>query len=269
MLPQFGGLDTARPAMRFASLGSGSQGNALVVEASTTRILLDCGFGLSEATRRLARIGIAPRDLSAIVVTHEHDDHIGGVARFARKHRVPVWVTSGTLRGLEDLFYPEVSVCLIRGYAGFSIGDIRIDPFPVPHDAREPAQFVFSDGAHRLGVLTDAGHVTAHMRHCLNGCNALVLECNYDPELLRTGDYPEPLKDRISSRLGHLDNASAAALLAALELNRLQHVVAAHLSQSNNRPELARGALAAVLGCAAHWVAIAEQQAGLSWRQLV
>jgi phosphoribosyl 1,2-cyclic phosphodiesterase len=255
--------------MRFASLGSGSQGNALVVEASTTRILLDCGFGLSEATRRLARIGIAPRDLSAIVVTHEHDDHIGGVARFARKHRVPVWVTSGTLRGLEDLFYPEVSVCLIRGYAGFSIGDIRIDPFPVPHDAREPAQFVFSDGAHRLGVLTDAGHVTAHMRHCLNGCNALVLECNYDPELLRTGDYPEPLKDRISSRLGHLDNASAAALLAALELNRLQHVVAAHLSQSNNRPELARGALAAVLGCAAHWVAIAEQQAGLSWRQLV
>ena len=255
--------------MRFASLGSGSQGNALLVEASTTRILLDCGFGLSEATRRLARIGIAPHDLSAIVVTHEHDDHIGGVARFARKHRVPVWVTSGTLRGLEDLFYPEVSVCLIRGYAGFSIGDIRIDPFPVPHDAREPAQFVFSDGAHRLGVLTDAGHVTAHMRHCLNGCSALVLECNYDPELLRTGDYPEPLKDRISSRLGHLDNASAAALLAALELNRLQHVVAAHLSQTNNRPELARGALAAVLGCAAHWVAIAEQQAGLSWRQLV
>ncbi len=254
--------------MRFASLGSGSQGNALVVEASTTRILVDCGFSVSETTRRLARIGIAPRDLSAIVVTHEHDDHIGGVARFARKHHLPVWLTSGTLRGLEGLFDPDVSVCQIRGYAAFSVGDIRIDPFPVPHDAREPAQFVFSDGAHRLGVLTDAGHATAHMRHCLNGCNALVLECNHDPELLRSGDYPERLKVRISSRLGHLDNASAAALLAALERNRLQHVVAAHLSQTNNRPELARGTLAAVLGCADHWIAIADQQTGLSWRQL-
>jgi len=255
--------------MRFASLGSGSQGNALVVEASDTRILVDCGFGLSEVTHRLARLGISPQDLSAIVVTHEHDDHIGGVARLARKHRLPVWLTSGTLRGLQGLFDSDVSVCEIRGYASFCIGDIRIDPFPVPHDAREPAQFVFGDGAHRLGVLTDAGHVTAHMRQCLNGCSALVLECNHDPELLRAGDYPESLKLRISSRLGHLDNASAAALLAALERTRLQHVVAAHLSQSNNRPELARGALASALGCEAHWIAIADQQCGLGWREMV
>ena len=254
--------------MRFASLGSGSQGNALVVEVNATRILLDCGFGLSEVTRRLGRLGISPDDLSAIVVTHEHDDHIGGVARFARKHRVPVWVTSGTLRGLEDLFDPEVEVCPIRGYGGFSIGDICIEPFPVPHDAREPAQFVFGDGARRLGVLTDAGHVTAHIRHCLNHCDAIVLECNHDPEMLRTGDYPERLKARIASRLGHLDNPSAAALLAALDLDRLQHVIAAHLSQINNRPELARAALAGALGCETHWVAIADQNTGFSWRQL-
>jgi phosphoribosyl 1,2-cyclic phosphodiesterase len=159
-------------------------------------------------------------------------------------------------------------VRLIRGYAGFSIGDIGIDPFPVPHDAREPAQFVFSDGAHRLGLLTDAGHATAHMRRCLNGCSAVVLECNHDPEMLRTGDYPERLKNRIASRLGHLDNASAAALLATLERCRLQHVVAAHLSQTNNRPELARAALAAVLGCEPNWVDVADQQGGLGWRQL-
>jgi len=254
--------------MRFASLGSGSQGNALVVEAYSTRILVDCGFSLSEATHRLARVGIVPHDLSAVVVTHEHEDHIGGAARFARKHGLPVWLTSGTLRGLEGLFDPDVSVCQILGYAEFSIGDISVEPFPVPHDAREPAQFVFSDGVHRLGVLTDAGHVTAHMRRCLNGCNALVLECNHDPELLRTGDYPERLKLRISGRLGHLDNASAAALLATLEHKHLQHVVAAHLSQTNNRPELARGALAAALGCAEHWIAIADQQAGFGWRQL-
>ena len=255
--------------MRFASLGSGSQGNALVVQARTTRILVDCGFGLSDASRRLARLGISPEDLSAIVVTHEHDDHIGGVARFARKHRIPVWATSGTLRGLEDLFDPDVEVCPIRGYSAFSIGDICVDPFPVPHDAREPAQFVFGDGAHRLGVLTDVGHVTAHIRQRLKGCDAVVLECNHDPEMLRTGDYPEPLKARISSRVGHLDNASAAALLATLDLNRLQHVIAAHLSQTNNRPELARAALADVLGCEMHWVAIADQNTGFSWRRLV
>ena len=254
--------------MRFASLGSGSQGNALLVEAHATRILLDCGFGVGETTRRLARIGVAPSDLSAIVVTHEHQDHIGGAARFARKHRLPVWLTAGTLRGLEGLFDPGVEVCLVRGYCGFSVGDIRVDPFPVPHDAREPAQYVFGDGKCRLGVLTDAGHVTAHMQRCLSGCDAVVLECNHDAEMLRAGAYPEQLKTRIASRLGHLDNSAAAGLLAGLDLSRLQHVVAAHLSESNNRPELARGALAAALGCAAHWIEVADQQTGLGWRQL-
>jgi phosphoribosyl 1,2-cyclic phosphodiesterase len=254
--------------MRFASLGSGSKGNALLVEVKTTRILLDCGFGLADATRRLGRLGVAPQDLGAIVVTHEHEDHIGGVARFARKHGVPIWLTPGTLRGLEGLFDTDVDVCLIRGYAGFAVRDICIQPFPVPHDAREPAQYIFSDGDRRLGVLTDAGHVTAHMQRCLSGCDALFLECNHDPELLRTCDYPERLKARIASRFGHLDNESAAALLGGLDRTRLQHVVAAHLSESNNRPELARNALAGALGCAPEWVAVADQQAGLDWRHL-
>jgi phosphoribosyl 1,2-cyclic phosphodiesterase len=234
--------------MRFASLGSGSKGNALLVEVNTTRILVDCGFGLAEATRRLARLGVVPHDLAGIIVTHEHEDHIGGVARFARKHGVPVWLTTGTLRGLEGLFDTGLDVCLIRGYIAFSIGDVSVEPFPVPHDAREPAQFVFSDGTRRLGVLTDAGHVTVHMQRCLNGCDALFLECNHDAEMLRVGDYPERLKARIASRL--------------------QHVVAAHLSESNNRPDLARNSLASALGCAADWIAVADQQAGLDWRQI-
>jgi phosphoribosyl 1,2-cyclic phosphodiesterase len=255
--------------VRFASLGSGSQGNALLVEVNTTRLLLDCGFALSETVRRLARLGLSPRDLSGIVVTHEHEDHIGGVARFARKHGVPVWLTSGTLRGLETLFDADIDLCLIQGYAAFAIGDIHVEPFPVPHDAREPAQYVLSDGARRLGVLTDAGHVTVHMQRCLSGCDALMLECNHDPGLLHGGDYPERLKTRIASRLGHLDNASAGALLAGIDRSRLQHVVAAHLSQSNNRPDLARECLAAALGCAPHWIAIADQQSGLDWRQLL
>jgi phosphoribosyl 1,2-cyclic phosphodiesterase len=254
--------------MRFASLGSGSKGNALLVEVNTTRILVDCGFGLAEATRRLARLGVMPHDLAGIVVTHEHEDHIGGVARFARKYGVPVWLTTGTLRGLEGLFDTELDVRLIRGYIAFSIGDVSVAPFPVPHDAREPAQFVFSDGARRLGVLTDAGHVTVHMQRCLNACDALFLECNHDAEMLRVGDYPERLKARIASRFGHLDNEAAAALLAGVDQRRLQHVVAAHLSESNNRPDLARNSLASALGCAADWIAVADQQAGLDWRQI-
>jgi len=255
--------------MRFALLGSGSQGNGLVVEVQATRVLLDCGFSLAETTRRLARVGLAPSDLAAVVITHEHQDHVGGAARFARKHRLPVWLTSGTLRGLEGLFGTDVEVCMVRGYDVFSVGDIRIEPFPVPHDAREPAQYVFGDGASRLGVLTDAGHVTAHMQRCLSACDAVVLECNHDAELLLAGTYPEALKSRISGRLGHLDNAAAGALLARLDARRLQHVVAAHLSEDNNRPDLARGALADALGCAPHWIEVADQQAGLGWRQLI
>lgn len=255
--------------MRFASLGSGSQGNALIVEAGSTYVLLDCGFSLADTTRRLARLGIQPEQLCAIVVTHEHDDHIGGVARFARKHAIPIWMTAGTYRGLEKLFEPDIDLHLIQGYALFSVGDIMVEPYPVPHDAREPAQFVFSDGARRLGVLTDVGQGTAYIQRCLSGCDALVMECNHDPALLECSDYPQTLKQRIASRFGHLDNAQAADLVAALDCSRLQHVLAAHLSETNNRPSLAREALARALGCTPDWIGIAEQHGGSAWREIV
>lgn len=255
--------------MRFASLGSGSQGNALLVEVGRTRVLLDCGFSVAQTTRRLARLGIRPEDLSGIVVTHEHDDHIGGVARFARKHQLPTWITAGTYRGLEQLFEPAIDLRLIVGYAAFTIGDILVEPFPVPHDAREPAQFVFADGNARLGILTDVGYATPHIRIRLSGCNALVMECNHDAALLEGSDYPASIKQRIASRLGHLDNAQAADLLASLDCQKLQHVLAAHLSETNNRPELARAALAGALGCSADWIGVAHQHGGSTWRQIV
>jgi phosphoribosyl 1,2-cyclic phosphodiesterase len=138
----------------------------------------------------------------------------------------------------------------------------------VPHDAREPVQYVFSDGDRRLGVLTDTGCVTPHIERCLDGCDALVLECNHDSEMLRRGAYPPQLKTRIAGRLGHLDNAAAAALLATLDRRRLQHVVAAHLSEQNNCPELARAALAGALGCGSEWIGVADQETGFGWREL-
>ncbi len=251
--------------MRFALLGSGSQGNALVVEAGRTRLLLDCGFSAGETVRRLGRLGLAPGQLTAVLVTHEHDDHVGGVARLARKFALPVWLTPGTLRGLEVLF-DGVVVHRIEGYACLCIGDIVVQPFPVPHDAREPAQYVFSDGVRRLGVLTDTGYPTAHIRRVLDGCDALVLEANHDAEMLARSDYPQMLKQRITGRFGHLDNAQAAGLVESLDCSRLKHMVAAHLSQNNNHPELARAALCAALGCTPDWIAVADQESGLDWR---
>ena len=272
--------------MRFASLGSGSEGNALIVEASegstVTRVLLDCGFGLRETERRLARLDIEPQQIDAIIVTHEHGDHIGGVPRFARKHGIPVWMTYGTcvasgvgsvdgLRGLTGAggaARAALEIHLIDHHTPFAVGALQMLPFPVPHDAREPAQYAFSDGARRLGVLTDLGSVTTHVTSMLSHCHGLVLECNHDARMLAGGGYPPALKARIGGVYGHLDNQQAAQLLGDIKHAGLQHVMAAHLSAQNNTPALARVALADALGCAPEWVGIADQADGFDWRSL-
>lgn len=255
--------------MRFASLGSGSEGNALVVQAGQTCVLMDCGFILGETVSRLARLGLQPEALSGIVVTHEHGDHIAGVARLARKHNLPVWLTHGTLRAqfknLENL--PEV--CEINPHTSFSIGNLEVRPYLVPHDAAEPVQYTFSDGVRRLGVLTDAGSSTPFIEQTLSGCDALVLECNHDADMLANGDYPFSLKQRVGGRFGHLNNADAGRLLAQLDNSRLQHIVAAHLSRKNNTPELAVRALSAALNCSEDWVGVATQEEGFTWREIL
>ncbi len=255
--------------MRFASLGSGSGGNALLVEAGNTRILLDCGFGLAAVTARLARIELVPGDIDAIIVTHEHDDHAGGVARLVRRHELPVYLTYGTLAALgrDRAALPEA--VLIDGHVPFAIGDIEVRPYPVPHDAREPVQFVLGDGAASLGVLTDVGAPTPYVAQMLSGLEALVLECNHDRAMLEASAYPATLRERIAGRFGHLENAAAAQLLGELDCSRLQHVIAAHLSQQNNTPELARAALAGALGCEAEWIGVATQEEGFAWRQIL
>ncbi|MDH4234738.1 MAG: MBL fold metallo-hydrolase [Gallionella sp.] len=254
--------------MRFASLGSGSEGNALLVASRQTQVLMDCGFGLQETVLRLERLGVSPGLLSGIVVTHEHGDHISGVARLARKYNLPVWLTHGTLHSQIKAFAGMAHLHEIDPSRAFSIGDIEISPYPVPHDAAEPVQFVFSDGVRRLGVLTDAGCSTAHIEQTLSGCHALVLECNHDSEMLMNGDYPYSLKQRVGGRFGHLSNQEAANILNRLDVSRLQHLVAAHLSRKNNTAKLAAQALSRALDCEAGWVAVATQEEGFAWREI-
>lgn len=251
--------------MRFASLGSGSRGNATLIEQGDTLLLVDCGFSLRETERRLLRLGRDPAQVGAILVTHEHGDHICGVALFARRYKVPVWLSAGTRSACRDEIPGAV---VFNSHAPFAVGDLEITPFPVPHDAREPAQFVFGNGAHRLGLLTDTGSLTPHIEQQLTGCDALLLESNHDRTMLANGIYPPVLKARVGGDYGHLSNDQAAALLRRIDCSRLQHIVAAHLSDKNNTPQLAGAALSAALDCSQEWIGIAGQDDGLGWREL-
>jgi phosphoribosyl 1,2-cyclic phosphodiesterase len=252
--------------MRFASLGSGSRGNATLVEQGSTLLLVDCGFSLRETERRLLRLGRDPAQVSALLVTHEHGDHLAGVALFARRYKVPVWLSAGTRGACRD----EIAGAQVfNSHAAFAVGDVEVTPFPVPHDAREPTQFVFGNGVQRLGLLTDTGSLTAHIEQQLSGCDALLLECNHDRTMLANGIYPPVLKARVGGDYGHLSNAQAAALLRRIDNSRLQPIVAAHLSDKNNTPQLAVAALAAALDCNDDWIGVARQDDGLAWRALV
>jgi len=256
--------------LRFASLASGSKGNCLVAEAAKTRVLIDCGLKLRDTEQRLARLGLLPGDIAAILVTHEHGDHAGGAFDFAAAHCASLYLTYGTLSALraEGKVVEGVKTTLVNSKERFPVGDLEVHPFTVPHDAREPVQFVISDGASKLGVLTDIGASTAHVEATLSGLDALVLECNYDADMLWGGAYPQWLKQRIAGPFGHLDNLQSERLLGALDRSRLKHVIAAHLSQQNNRPGLARAALARAMRCEESWISLATQEDGFGWRGL-
>jgi phosphoribosyl 1,2-cyclic phosphodiesterase len=256
--------------LRFASLGSGSGGNCLVAETGGTVVLVDCGLALTETERRLARIGLEPSRVSAILVTHEHGDHACGAFEFAAAHRVAVYLTHGTLAAMraEGKALDGVALVVVNGRQSFIVEGMQVIPFTVPHDAREPVQYVLSDGAAKLGVVTDVGTSTVHVEKMLCGLDALVLECNYDRDMLWNGGYPRWLKERIAGPFGHMDNADSERLLAAVDRSRLKHVIGAHLSRENNRPALARAALARAMGCEESWIGLATQENGFSWRSI-
>jgi phosphoribosyl 1,2-cyclic phosphodiesterase len=255
--------------LRFASLASGSSGNCLVAEADGTAVLVDCGLSITDTERRLERLGLAPSAISAMLVTHEHSDHADGVFNFAAAHNITVYLTHGTLAAMkaEGKVLDGVRLAMVNGRQAFFVDGIQVLPFTVPHDAREPVQYVLSDGAAKLAVVTDVGIPTPHLEKNLSGLDALVLECNYDRDMLWGGAYPRWLKERIAGPFGHLDNADSERLLGAVDRSRLKHVIGAHLSKQNNRPELARAALARAMGCSEEWIGLASPD-GFDWRSL-
>lgn len=252
--------------MQFASLGSGSRGNALLIESQSTKILVDCGFSQSQIEKRLNLLGRSSKNLDAIIITHEHSDHIGCGMALSSRIGIPIFMTHGTRSAIKqtksNFFQP------IEAETLFSFRDFEILPFTVPHDAREPVQFIFSDGQYRIGLLTDLGHCSKHVLNQLTDLDTLLLEFNHDVHLLKIGPYADSLKERIGGPYGHLSNSASTHLLKSINQNKLQHVIGMHLSESNNTPSLARQALAQGLSCTIEETSVANQEHGFSWRNL-
>ena len=218
--------------IRVAALGSGSSGNSLLVQAGDTTLLIDCGFTMKESIARMYQLGISPTDLDAVLISHEHGDHMKGVGPLSRKFGLEIWCTHGTYHGARDNRFAAVRI--FHAHESFVIGNILVDPFPTPHDAAESCQFVFSANSARFANVTDLGACTPHVKEKLQGVHGLVVECNYDNEMLRKGPYPPSLQARIRSDYGHLGNEQAGELLNELDHPGLQQIMLGHLSEQNN-----------------------------------
>ncbi len=257
--------------MGFASIGSGSKGNGTLVALAQQIFLVDCGFTLKQVEQRLARLGLSGGDLDAVFVTHEHADHAGGVAALAHKYALPVYGSFGTLRALAAPHPRQAArksaapfkAVPFDGDVAFEVGGVQVNPVRVPHDAKEPTQFVFADGRERIGVLSDLGCVTGHVVAQYQGCSHLLLEANHDRTMLLQGSYPPRLKRRVAADYGHLSNAQAAALLQAVAHEDL-HVVIGHVSEQNNCSECLQDAFAP-LREQVKSLQTATQEGGFSW----
>jgi phosphoribosyl 1,2-cyclic phosphodiesterase len=260
--------------LRFKSLGSGSSGNATLVEAQsgahTTRLLIDCGLRLRDLEARLIEAGTCAENLDAIFITHEHGDHIGCARSFVKRYSTPLWMSQGTWMAVSDEAWTPYQHLLhvARDSCTIEIGALQALPFTVPHDAREPLQLRCTDGQRHLGIATDLGHPSSHVVDALQGCHALLLETNHDPDLLQASAYPSFLKQRVAGPWGHLANHAAADLLARVKHEQLSYVLAAHLSERNNTPELARASLSEALGCAPYDIQVADPTTGSMWMQV-
>ncbi len=253
--------------MKFCVLGSGSKGNATYVEAGGSALLIDAGFSGKEMARRCQELSLSLERVVAILITHEHNDHIKGAGILARRYGIPLLLNRPTyeaavarLGKVDDLVYFSTGESF--AFAGFSI-----HPFSVSHDTVDPVGFVVEHDGCRLGYCTDTGMVSRLLQHRLAGCHGLVMECNHDPQLLKDGPYPPQLQQRVRSKVGHLANGDAAGFIQQLLHQGLLHVVLAHLSDTNNRPELAYAEVTDFL--AAHKNGCALPEISLAWQDRV
>lgn len=257
--------------MRIASLGSGSKGNATIVAtgnvaARNPAVLVDCGFSLKDLQRRAAHKDFLLSDIAAILVTHEHSDHCSGVAALSRSLKIPVYLTHGTYASgrVEGCYETHCfNADDVLHLAGMSVHSVA-----VPHDAREPVQYVFERQAGRIGILTDLGCVTAHVARAFRGCEMLLLEFNHDVEMLAGGPYPQALKRRVAGDWGHLSNQQALALLHEVAGEKLQHLAIAHISEKNNNRETIQAALVAGFPRLREKLVWAQQESGFDWIEL-
>lgn len=248
--------------MQVASLGSGSKGNATLVQHGDATLMIDCGFSAKETERRLTILGVDAADLTAILVTHEHGDHIRGVGALSRKYDLPVYCSSGTARG--DNLGKIADLNIINLHQSFSIAEIEIQPVPVPHDAREPCQFIFRAAQRVLGLLTDLGSISAHVESEYRACETLLLEFNHDLDMLARGPYPPALKQRVAGNWGHLNNVQAINFLEILLGERLNQLIATHISETNNCASMVASAIEPYTE-AVDQVTLASQSEGFDW----
>ena len=253
--------------VRFASLGSGSKGNATIIESNTTCIMVDCGFSVKDCERRLKRLGKTTKDLNAILVTHEHSDHWKGVLPLASRFNIDIYITAGCLLavGLNSNDYQSVKI--VDSHQSFKVGDMDIEPIPVPHDAKEPVQYIISSGGCKFGILTDVGSITPYIVQQYGECNGLLVEANHDLELLNSGKYPKFLKNRVSSQWGHLNNNQTADLISQINQSQIQQLVIGHISQSNNSKEIVKKTIDNVFFGSAE-IIYADQDEGFDWLHL-
>ena len=249
--------------MQICPLASGSKGNTTYISDGSTAILLDAGLSGTEITRRLQAQKLSTRELSAIVVSHEHTDHIRGVGPLARRLNIPVYISAKTLAAATSALGKLPETVQFECGQSFPINTLRLHPFSISHDAVDPAGFTIARNGIKIGVATDLGIATHVVKTHLQDCRLLMLEANHDPQMLDQGPYPWPLKQRIKSRLGHLSNRASGVLLAELWHARLAHVILAHLSETNNTPPKALHEVGQALSDHRTKITVAEQhQAG-------
>ena len=249
--------------MRVVPLASGSRGNATLVEFGSTRLLVDAGLSARELGRRLGQICVPPQSVDGLLLSHEHNDHARGAERFSRLHGTPVICSAGTLEAMDCSPAHFAEWKPLAPGRRLALGEVEIEPFPVPHDAAEPVGFVLHGRELRMGVATDLGHVSSLVVERLRGCQVLMIESNHDDRMLQQGPYTWQLKQRVSGRLGHLSNREAAALLRETVDDSCRAVVLAHLSEKNNTRELAQTSARAALGHRRPEIRVAQPDAPL------